>query len=280
MNSEIDITTSSYGQPSSLADSLVVDISASRISFQELDSKRHQPLFVCHYPIETTTERTLGDSLHQAIRHFQFHQKKYEGVYINYFSAQFTLCPSHFYDVANNRKLLEFNVGDVGPNFILVDEINSDIKLLYAIEEGLKSTLDTLFPNHQLKHNLTVLSRLMLQTDELVKEDVLLHINSNYIEVVYKQNHQLILANQFAVKTQEDVLYYVLFLLEQYQLNPLFVSICVIGNIETTSPLLTTLKKYIKNIHLARGHKSLNWQSITGMPQHFNYTLLNRLFCE
>jgi len=95
-----------------------------------------------------------------------------------------------------------------------------------------------------------------------------------------KQDHKLILANQFSIKTQEDVLYYVLFILEQYTLNPLTVNITLVGNIESTSTLITSLKKYIKNIRLGIGHKSTNWESISGSPQHFNYTLINRIFCE
>ena len=79
---------------------------------------------------------------------------------------------------------------------------------------------------------------------------------------------------------QYYVLYYVLFILEQYQLNPLTTNITVIGNIETTDELIISIKKYIKNIHLAIGNKNLVWANITGMPQHYNYSLVNRLFCE
>ena len=120
----------------------------------------------------------------------------------------------------------------------------------------------------------------MLVSEELVKEHILLSIHSNYIEVVVKQDQKLVLANQFSIKTQEDVLYYVLFILEQYQLNPLTANISIIGNLDTNSELITSLKKYIKNIRLALGNKSINWSAVTGTPQHFNYTLINRLFCE
>jgi hypothetical protein len=98
--------------------------------------------------------------------------------------------------------------------------------------------------------------------------------------VVVKQEQKLVLANQFSIKTQEDVLYYVLFILEQYQLNPLTATITIVGNLDSNSSLISSLKKYIKNIRLGLGHKSINWTSVTGTPQHFNYTLLNRLFCE
>jgi hypothetical protein len=276
----LEINHTSFGQLSDLADSLVIELSDSHIQCCELQSEQNKPLFICDYPIENLSNNTLSEHLITAITHFQFSKKKYQHVYVNYFDQQFTLCPGIFYNSENNRSLLEFNSGSTSTKLVITDDISTDIKLIYAINESLKSTLDLIFPHHQLKHTITVLSRLMLLSEELVKENVILSIHANYIEVIVKQDQKLLLANQYYIKTQEDVLYYTLFILEQYQLNPLTVNITVIGNLDATSILLTSLKKYIKNIRLGLGQKTINWSAITGMPQHFNYTLLNRLFCE
>jgi len=280
MSAEISINHTSFGQSSNVADTLVIELSETLIQFCEIESTQNKPVFICDYPIENILKYTLSEHLISAIKHFQFSKKKYQHVYINYFTAQFTLCPVAFYNAETNRSMLEFNVGSVLDKLVLVDDVNADVKLIYAIEESLKSTLDLIFPNHQLKHTLSVISKLMMVSEELVKEHIILSVHSNYIELVVKQEHKLLLANQFSVKTQEDVLYYVLFVLEQYQLNPLTANITIAGNLDTNSELVISLKKYIKNIHLALGNKSLNWSGVTGTPQHFNYTLINRLFCE
>ena len=278
MLSEINYT--SFGKLSDLADTLVIEVSDSLIQFCELQIEQNQPLFICNYPIEELSNTTISEYLISAIKHFQFSQKKYQHVYVNYFNQQFTLCPTAFYNSENNRSLLEFNAGSILNKLIITDDINTDIKLIYPIDESLKSTLDLIFPHHQLKHTITVLSRLMMLSEELMRENIILSVHTNYIEVIVKQDQKLLLANQFSIKTQEDVLYYVLFILEQYLLNPLTVNITLVGNLDSTSELIKSLKKYIKNIRLGSGHKTLYWNSIAGMPQHFNYTLLNRLFCE
>ena len=280
MLAEISINHSSFGQSSNLADSLVIELSDSLIQFCELESGQNKPVFICDYPIENILKHTLSEHLISAIKHFQFSKKQYQHIYINYFTPQFTLCPTTFYNTDTNRSMLEFNTGSTSDKLVLTDDVNTDIKLIFSMDESLKSTLDLIFPNHQLKHTLSVLSKLMLVLEELVKEQILLSIHTNYIEVVVKQEQKLVLANQFSIKTQEDVLYYVLFILEQYQLNPLIVNVSIVGNLDANSELITSLKKYIKNIRLALGNKSLNWSAITGAPQHFNYTLINRLFCE
>ncbi|MES2763980.1 MAG: DUF3822 family protein [Bacteroidota bacterium] len=280
MVAQIHINHTTFGQASDLADSLVIELSGSLISFSELQSTQNKPLFICHYPIDNILDHSLSEHLISAIKHFQFSKKKYQHVYVNYFTHQFTLCPTAFYNSNNNRSMLEFNTGSVADQLVLVDDINADIKLIYAIDEVLKSGLDQIFPHHQLRNSLTVLSKLMLLSEELIKEHIVLAIHANHMEVVVKQDQKLLLANQYPAKTQEDILYYVLFILEQYQLNPLTANITITGNIDSNSELISSLKKYIKHIHLALGNKSIDWKGVTGAPQHFNYTLINRLFCE
>ncbi|MES2516014.1 MAG: DUF3822 family protein [Bacteroidota bacterium] len=280
MQQQIHINHTSFGQLSDLADSLVIEVSSSLLSFSELQSAENKPLFICHYPLDNTINYSLSEHLISAVKHFQFSRKKYEHVYINYFTHQFTLCPTAFYNNEHNRAMLEFNNGSISNQLIFTDDINADIKLIYAVDEALKSTLDQLFPHHQLKHSLTVLSKLTLLSEELSKEQIVLAVSANHIEVVVKQDHNLLLANQFSTKTQEDVLYYALFIIEQYQLNPLTANITITGNVDSNSEMILSLKKYIKNVHLASGNKSINWSNLTGAPQHFNYTLINRLFCE
>ncbi len=280
MSADIQINTNSFGKVSENGDSLMIGLSASGIYFCELNATDNRILFAGSFPFDTNVDNTLHAHLINGLKHFQLSKKNYINVMVNYFDRQFTLVPVNFYDASNLRTLLEFNVGSVGEKIIVTDDINADIKLIYAIDEQLKSVLDTVFPGHQLKHSLSVASKLMLSSDELLKENMLLSVYHDHIEVVVKQDQRFLLANQFSIKTQEDVLYYVLFVLEQYQLNPLFVTITIAGNVDSNASLIASLKKYVKQIRLAKGHKTLNWEAVAGMPQHFHYTLINRLFCE
>ena len=270
----------SYGQSSGLADTLVIEISATMLQFCELQSETNCPVYICAFPFDSSVNKTISEQLLIAINYFGFTKKTYKTVLVNEVSSRFTLCPTSFYEPDNARNLLEFNCGDIGNDLILADDINASVKLIYSVSESVKSVLDKLFPQHQLRHNNTVLARLMLNSEELSKENMLIYIRENTIEIIVKQNQQLLLANHYTIKTHEDVLYYILFIFEQYQLNPSSALLTVTGNLETNSELMLTLKKYVKHVRLGIGHKTLNWQHLTGMPQHYNYTLLNRLFCE
>lgn len=280
MSTALQLHTTTFGKTSETADCLIIEISTGNIAFCELNASQNTLLFVCDYPIDPSSNLPLNEQLLASIKHFQLGKKNYNNVYVLMSHAQFTLCPINFYNSENLRSMLEFNVGNINQQLIESDDISRDIKLIYAVNEQLKSTLNSLYPNHHLNHSVSVLAKLMLSSEELIKENILLAIHGDYIEVIVKQDQKLILANQYTVKTDEDVLYFVLFILEQYQFNPLFVNLTITGNINSDASLITSLKKYIKNVRLVRGHKSLNWQNVNGMPQHFSYTLTNRLFCE
>ena len=273
----LNLKNINYGNQSNNADTLVIDYCENKVSFCEIESNTFKPVFIANYII---AENDNNASLLKAINYLDFSKKNYKAVYINYFSEQFTLCPNHFYDETLKKDFLQFNCGSVGTKIILTNDISSNINLIYSIPETLKSLFDQLFPNHQLKHSICVLAQLAINSNEFKNDSILLHINESHIEFIVKQEQQLVLANQFSIKTEQDVLYYLLFLIEQYQLNPLAINVCVSGNLTSDSELYLLLKKYIKNLRLASGHKNLIYTDINGAPQHFNYTLLNRIFCE
>ncbi len=281
MNSDLITSYVSYGKQTSLANNLVINMSDDLISVAQYQSNANDTEFLCAQhvtfnPLEYNAEKAfLG-----LIKQFNALAKADQKVQVNYFTKQFTLCPTDLYSDESKKKLLEFNVGDIDNQLVGVNDITPDIKLIFAINEILKSTIDQVFPQHHLKHSLCSLAQLALHADEFTKEQIVIEVHQHTMEVVVKNNNKLLLANTYEVKSTEDVLYYVLFIIEQFEFNPLTVGVAVAGNFESTSPIIVTLKKYIKSVKLAKGHKQINWSHLTGMPQHHNYLLLNSVFCE
>ena len=140
MPADIHINLSSFGQLSDIADYLLIDISEKLIQFSEFQSEQNKPLYISQYPIENTLNLSFSEHFINAVKHFKFSKKVYSHVLVNYFNSQFTLCPTTFYSIDSNRPMLEFNVGSVEEKLVICDDINTDIKLIYVIDESLKST--------------------------------------------------------------------------------------------------------------------------------------------
>lgn len=268
----------SLGQPANKADGICMELSEGGLSLCETELATGKALYVssCH---QDATFGTPGSQIGEGLKATRLQLKPYSKISVNYTGRQFTLVPTAFFDEKDARELLEFNCGDTGSNIILSDEVNADIRLVYSMDETLKSTLDRLFPNHHLRHTGSVLAKLLLQSDELAGEQVLLNIDQGSLFITAKKNG-LQLCNHYQVQTDEDILYYVLFVLEQFELNPATVKVSLAGNIETDSSLSKALKRYIRNIRFVNGSRLIRREDIASLPHHYYYTLLNRPFCE
>lgn len=273
-------TIFSIGQKNNTSNAVCIDLSPVRFSLSESEINSIQIHYITDFKSIPGAYHTNTELLAAGLKQSGIQLKSYLKTYINFNSKHFTIVPAAFFNELKAREILEFNCGPVGNDLVLVDDINSDIKLIYSIEEGLKSTIDKLFPNHHLKHTATVLSRLLLQSDELQNENILMFIDHHAVYIVAKKGYQLLLCNQYQAQSDEDILYYLLFVLEQFQFNPLDVKISIAGNIEAEHSLIKTLKKYIKQIRFVNGSKLLKRQEIHSLPHHYFYTILNRSFCE
>lgn len=269
----------SLGQPANKADGICMELSEIGLSVCETELATGKVLYISSYQQEASFG-TPGSLIGEGLKATRLQLKPYTKISVNYTGRQFTLVPTAFFDEKNARELLEFNCGDTGSGIILSDEVNADIRLVYSMDETLKSTIDRLFPNHHLRHTGSVLARLLLQSDELASEQVLLHTDQGSLFITAKKDGQLQLCNHYQVQTDEDILYYVLFVLEQFELNPAMVKVSLSGHTETDSSLSKALKKYIRHIRFVNGSRLIKRDDIASLPHHYYYTLLNRPFCE
>ncbi|MBS1637425.1 MAG: DUF3822 family protein [Bacteroidetes bacterium] len=263
------------GTPGNKAGGICLELSPEQVSVCEYDPESNKVLYLAESQMPGGTY-----SIEQALDQNRIRLKAYGQTLVNYSSAMFTVVPVAFYTEEHSRALLEFNCGKTGSDLILSDDITPDIKLIYSIPEELKSGLDKLLPNHHLKHKATVLSRLALQADEFLTEQMLVDISSSSIYIVVKKAGNLLLCNHYKVHSDEDILYYILFMLEQFDLNPLSVKVSLSGQCETESSLAKSLQKYIRQVRFVVGNKSLNRSEITNLPHQFYFSILNRTFCE
>lgn len=277
MSGQINISMQNFGKVSANADYLVVEINGQSVSFCGIKEETTAPLFVYHYK---SGSNLPGLDLPAVFSDLRIDPSGSKKVFINYNTSLFTLCPSILSAGLSHRELLEYNVGSVGDQVVLTDEIGAEVQFIWSVNDQLKSLLDKSIPNHHLRHQLSVLSELFLRSEEFAKTSVLLMLESNHAALLVKEGQSLLLANRYEIHSAEDILYYLLFVTEQFQLNPATLQLSVAGNIETDSEIILFLKKYIKHVTPVKGHKSITWTELSGMPQHFNYTLLNRLFCE
>ena len=199
---------------------------------------------------------------------------------MNWLGNHFTLVPSSFYNADKAKELLEFNIGSTTDELTFTNDIN-DIKLIYSVPAELKNTLDKTFPNHNFKHIGYGSLKLFFTHFQLKNADVFINLHNGQTEVLIKKDKQPVLYNIFKTQSDEDILYYVMFSIEQFELNPATLKLFISANRKTDDSLFTALKKYIKHVDFTVSDKLIvRKEAFEQLPHHYYFSILNRLLCE
>lgn len=223
----------------------------------------------------------LSEFFKQFVEEYNVKTNNFQSIYINWLNKHFTLVPASFYKPEKAKEVLEFNVGTVENELVFTNDVLTDIKLIYSIPTELKNTIDKLFPHHNLKHFGYSSIQLFFTHFQLKNADVFLNVHEQQIELLIKKDKKLLLYNVFNTKSDEDVLYYLLFSIEQFNLNPLTLKLAFSGNRATGDELFKAIKKYLKFADFVVSDKIIKRkETFESMPHHYYFSLLNRVLCE
>ena len=101
------------------------------------------------------------------------------------------------------------------------------------------------------------------------------HVAENHFEIVLLQNKKLLFFNSYEYQTQEDFIYYILFVFEQLQLNTQTQNVKLYGNITPESDLYQIAYKFIRNVEVANLQTIAQTLSVTNEQLQQHYILLH-----
>lgn len=227
------------------------------------------------------SHQELSEFFKQFTEEYSIKSVHYQSIFINWINKHFTLVPASFYKSEDSKKILEFNIGALDNELVFTNDVQGDIKLIYSIPAELKATIDKLFPHHNLKHYGYSSIQLFFTHFQLKNYDVFLNIHEKQVELLIKKDKKLLLYNVFDTKNDEDILYYLLFSIEQFNLNPLTLKLAFSGNRATSDELFKAVKKYLKFADVVVSDKLIKRKEVfETLPHHYYFSLLNRLLCE
>ncbi len=222
--------------------------------------------------------QSLTEKIFFLIHNHLLHQKKFEKTNICILNSDFTLVPESF-SSGEFKHLLQFTTGNQTIKISREHKIK-DLKFCFSANQDLISDLERFFPNASIRHSGAVAIDLFFSQHSLIKSNLFLSISNGMIELVGKENNQVLFYNVFKYDNNEDVLYYLLFMMEQFQLNPLEVKLSIAGNRDLNDELIKSIKKYIKQVYFAVHEPTvLLSNELNDLPKQYNFTLLNQHVC-
>ena len=108
------------------------------------------------------------------------------------------------------------------------------------------------------------------------KENVYINLENNKLIITIFRKNKLIFNNTYEYQTKEDILYYILFCLEQLKIDRDKVKVLLYGNIREKDETFNLLFEYIRHVSLAKDEKKFTFPANSNfISENEHYTLLH-----
>lgn len=203
---------------------------------------------------------------------------KYKTVSVSHFNDLVSQVPLPFFDKNHLSQYLKYTIKVLENDYITYDQLqNSEIVNVYIPFVNINNFLIDTYGSFEFKHSSTILIEKLLSEFKNSDGDFcFVNVSKNNFELVILKDKKVTLFNCFSFKTKEDFIYYILFTIEQLNLNPEELKLILLGNIDAQSELFSILFKYIRNVDFYRPTNFSSFLKET-IPAHSNFTLLNQL---
>lgn len=264
-----------------IATALSVFISHNSFVFAVSANNFKNIMQVGHVEINNTAglNQSLSEKIVFLLNNYQLAQKKFEKVIISILNKDFTIIPEAYSNSSDIKDFLSFSSGIAEIKNPLSHTIKN-VKFCYVFEQELIQVIEKVFSNAVIRHAGAINNTLLFSNHSLINTNLFLAVSDGFIEIAAKEKNELLFYNVFNYENNEDVLYYLLFMMEQFNLNPLQIRLSISGELTTDDALILSIKKYIKQVNFSVHNPEIKLEGeLQILPKHFYFTLLNQHLC-
>jgi hypothetical protein len=208
--------------------------------------------------------------------------RRYHRISISCYSDESCLVPAAAFREADAEKYLALTIRRASDGIVLYDKLKyTDACNIYSIEKNLYDMLNLQFSHPVYLHTGTVLMESeLLRNKNNPDHSISVHIRQRTFDIIVTFGGKLILYNSFRYQSSEDVLYFILFVMEQLKLNPEKASLQLSGDTDKHMTNYILSAKYIRNITFAQRPESFKFSyGFEHLQDHAAYDLFNQQLC-
>ena len=191
----------------------------------------------------------------------------------------FTLIPDELFIPEQAGKYLELNHSFDVHEKIKIDAIEkASLKNIYWIPYDVMKAADEIFLNPLFLHPSSILINTILSVES--SDTVMAHFMGTRMDICVKKENKLKYCNSFLYTSAEDIIYFLLNVMQQLDIDKSDISLVIAGEMEKNSKAFEMINKYVKNISFAERPAGLKYcQGLQEIPGQMYYTLFNSFLC-
>lgn len=194
-----------------------------------------------------------------------------------------TFIPNKLFQPEEVDIYLSNQVGNIPTDQVFVDDlVKMDAKNIYAFDQEIYFLIKGLLPNAKFIHNATsVLAGFCDQQNHNSGKRVFVNVKGDHLQIALLDNKEVIFYNSFDFHNEQDFLYHVMLVFNQFGLSPASHPVILTGQITKDSQIYRMLFRYINIIAFLEAPSGIQLGSkYTGTPTHFFFDLFSLRLCE
>lgn len=231
----------------------------------------------------TASQKSREEVLKQILMQEKMLQLPYAGVAICYSGPNFTIVPDELFSkhqlsdylsqVTRISKSEEVSVCGLPP---------MESHIVYSIDKVTLDIAKSYFPGAQHLH---IISPLVMQAYQHAKSQnghqVFIHAGISIMGIFLFKQDKLLFANTFKYSTDQDFLYHVLLIFDQFDLDTETIPLMLTGRVQKKSSLYEKVEKYIRHIHILHSPSYYQYgPAFQDANFHYYHDLLSMRLCE
>jgi hypothetical protein len=210
-------------------------------------------------------------------------KEKFSRIFIISGGIKYTLMPQPLFQPANARKYLEFVHPISEKDQLGYDEIKApESCLIQVLPDLLSSWIAANFTASHIFHPCAVMIRnfLIRFKGGSPATRIMANVQTDVLDIIIFRDSVLRFCNSFYYSNHNDLLYYLLFVIEQLKISAEDLSLYLSGAVESHSELNKLLNSYIRYVDLIPQAPGSNFSpSLNLVPQQRYFDLLNVSLC-
>lgn len=261
---------------------LSIQIHLNGLSFCILDTIKNEITSLQHFQLETVTNplQLEVEIIKILNTNKDVFDRPFQEVIISHVNTLSTFVPKPLFSDKNLSDYLKYNTKILSNDYITFDVItNNDMVNVYIPYVNINNLFFDKYGAFTYKHFATILLENIFQLSDNSQEPVVyVHVQKDQFEIIVIKNKKLLLYNSFEYLTSEDFIYYLLFTIEQLELNTNELQLYFLGDISKEDILYTVTYTYVRNVSFIDKKYSFTFhESVQQLNSHKDFTLLTNL---
>jgi hypothetical protein len=259
---------------------LSLQLGSDGLCFCILDLDSNKYLVLRSYQFDKVFNWSLlANELDAVIKQDDLLIKKYRSVSVMIVNDQFTIVPSPLFDSSRQKDYLKFNTAFDNDAVISNDALKViEARNIYAIPREVERIIRKNYGACKIIHSTSALIESLINRNKnSSKKQLFVNMHLSSFDLVLINGNKFEYCNTFRYQSDEDFIYYLLFVCEQLKLNPENIHVFLAGETGKTALHYTLLYKYIRNISFLTRNEGFAYSyKFDEIPAYRYYNLLHK----